>query len=116
MLNNIENVHLIDPLDYETFVQLIKRSYFILTDSGGLQEEATSLGKPVLVLREVTERIEAVEAGVSQLVGTKPETIIEKTVRLLEDPTEYSCMSKKINSYGDGKASSRIVATLMKEK
>jgi UDP-N-acetylglucosamine 2-epimerase (non-hydrolysing) len=115
MLNGIENVLLIEPLDYEYFVQLMKRSYLILTDSGGLQEEAPSLGKPVLVLREVTERPEAVEAGTAQIVGTQPERIIEKTMKLLEDKGEYERMSKAINPYGDGKASERIVARLLKE-
>jgi len=115
ILDGIENVLLIEPLDYEYFVQLMKRSYLILTDSGGLQEESPSLRKPVLVLREVTERPEAVEAGAIQIVGTQPEKIIEKTINLLEDKREYERMSKVINPYGDGKASDRIVACLLKE-
>lgn len=114
ILSGIENVLLIEPLDYEYFVQLMKRSYFILTDSGGLQEEAPSLGKPVLVLREVTERPEAVEAGTAQVVGTQSERIIKKTAELLEDKKGYERMSKAINPYGDGKASERIVARLLK--
>lgn len=115
ILGGIENVLLTDPLDYEPFVQLMKRSYLILTDSGGLQEEAPSLGKPVLVLREVTERPEAVEAGAAQIVGTRPERIIERTIELLENEREYQSMSKAVNPYGDGKASERIVARLLKE-
>ncbi len=115
MLSGIENVLLIEPLDYEYFVQLMKRSYLILTDSGGLQEEAPSLGKPVLVLREVTERPEAVEAGTAHVVGTQPERIIDKTMELLEDKEEYERMSKAINPYGDGEASERIVSRLLKE-
>jgi UDP-N-acetylglucosamine 2-epimerase (non-hydrolysing) len=115
ILSGIENVLLTDPLDYEPFVQLMKRSYLILTDSGGLQEEAPSLGKPVLVLREVTERPEAVEAGTAQIVGTRLERIIERTKELLEDQREYRRMSKAVNPYGDGKASKRIVARLLKE-
>ncbi len=115
MLGGIENVLLTDPLDYEPFVQLMKRSYLILTDSGGLQEEAPSLGKPVLVLREVTERPEAVNAGTAQIVGTRPEKIIERTLELLEDERAYQRMSRIVNPYGDGKASERIVARLLKE-
>jgi UDP-N-acetylglucosamine 2-epimerase (non-hydrolysing) len=115
ILNGIENVLLTEPLDYGPFVQLMKRSYLILTDSGGLQEEAPSLRKPVLVLREVTERPEAVGAGTAQIVGTRPEKIIERTIELLEDEREYTRMSKGVNPYGDGKASERIVARLLKE-
>lgn len=114
-LDRIENVLLTDPLDYEPFVQLMKRSYLILTDSGGLQEEAPNLGKPVLVLRDVTERPEAVEAGTTQIVGTRPEIIIERTKELLEDERKYQRMSTAMNPYGDGKASERIVARLLKE-
>ena len=114
ILSGIENVLLIEPLDYEYFVQLMKRSYLILTDSGGLQEEAPSLGKPVLVLREVTERPEAVEAGTAQIVGTQPARIIERTIKLLEDRPEYERMSKAINPYGDGKAAEKIVNILAK--
>ena len=115
ILDGIENVFLTEPLDYELFVQLMKRSYLLLTDSGGLQEEAPSLGKPVLVLREVTERPEAVEAGTTQIVGTRPERIIERTMELLQDEREYRKMSRAVNPYGDGKASERIVARLLKE-
>lgn len=115
MLSGIENILLVEPLTYEYFVQLMKRSYLVLTDSGGLQEEAPSLGKPVLVLREVTERPEAVEAGTAKLIGTKSEGIIEKAISLLEDRLEYERMAKAINPYGDGKASRRIVARFLKE-
>jgi UDP-N-acetylglucosamine 2-epimerase (non-hydrolysing) len=115
ILGGIKNVLLTEPLDYEPFVQLMKRSYLILTDSGGLQEEAPSLGKPVLVLREVTERPEAVEAGTVQIVGINPKKIIERTLELLDDEREYERMSKAVNPYGDGKASERIVGRLLKE-
>ena len=115
ILGGLKNVLLIDPLDYEPFVQLMKRSYLILTDSGGLQEEAPSLGRPVLVLRDVTERPEAVEAGAAQIVGTSPKRIIERTIELLEDEREYQQMSKAVYPYGDGKASERIIARLLKE-
>ena len=115
ILGGIENVLLTEPLDYEPFVQLMKRSYLVLTDSGGLQEEAPSLGKPVLVLREVTERPEAVEAGAARIVGTRTEEIIATTIKLLEDKRGYERMSKPVNPYGDGKASERIVARLLKE-
>lgn len=113
-LNGIENILLIKPLEYESFVQLMKRSYLILTDSGGLQEEAPSLGKPVLVLREVTERHEAIEAGTAEIVGTQPKKIIEKVINLLESKKDYERMSKAINPYGDGRASERIVSYLLK--
>jgi UDP-N-acetylglucosamine 2-epimerase (non-hydrolysing) len=115
ILGGIENVLLTEPLDYEPFVQLMRRSYLVLTDSGGLQEEAPSLGKPVLVLREVTERPEAIEAGTTQIVGTRPEKIIERTIGLLEDEKEYVRMSKGVNPYGDGRAGERIVGRLLKE-
>ena len=115
ILGGIENVLLTEPLDYKTFVQLMKRSYLVLTDSGGLQEEAPSLGKPVLVLREVTERPEAVETGAARIVGTRTEEITATTIKLLEDKRGYERMSKAINPYGDGKASVRIVTRLLKE-
>jgi UDP-N-acetylglucosamine 2-epimerase (non-hydrolysing) len=115
ILGGIQNIFLTEPLSYELFVQLLKRSYLVLTDSGGLQEEAPSLGKPVLVLREVTERPEAVAAGAAQIAGTRPEKIIEKTIGLLEDEIEYVRMSKALNPYGDGRAGERIVARFLKE-
>ncbi len=102
------NVLLMEPLEYVPFVDLMRRAWIILTDSGGIQEEAPSLGKPVLVLREKTERPEAVSAGTVKLVGTNPETIVSEAVRLLEDGPEYDRMKRIHNPYGDGCASSRI--------
>ncbi len=112
ILGNLPNVFLIDPLDYVPFVGLMQRAHIILTDSGGIQEEAPSLGKPVLVMREVTERPEAVEAGTAKLVGTDPETIVAEATRLLEDEAEYERRRPAHNPYGDGKASSRIAGIL----
>jgi len=109
ILSDVENVYLIDPLDYEPFVLLMNRSYFILTDSGGIQEEAPSLGKPVLVMRDTTERPEAVKAGTVRLVGTDREMIIQESQRLLQDTEAYESMAKAHNPYGDGKACERIV-------
>jgi UDP-N-acetylglucosamine 2-epimerase (non-hydrolysing) len=108
ILGGLPNVYLIDPLDYVPFVGLMERSHLILTDSGGVQEEAPSLGKPVLVMREVTERPEAVEAGTATLVGTNPEEIVAEATRLLEDRDEYERRRRIHNPYGDGKASARI--------
>jgi len=104
-----ENVHLIEPLDYLHFVYLMEKSYLILTDSGGVQEEAPSLGKPVLVMRETTERPEAVEAGTVKLVGTNKEKIVYETKKLLQNEKEYEKMSKAHNPYGDGLACQRIL-------
>ncbi len=115
ILKGIINVSLIEPLDYKYFVHLMRHSYLILTDSGGLQEEAPSLGKPVLVLRQVTERPEAVETGAAEVVGTQSREIVEATVKLLEDKKRYERMVQAINPYGDGKASKRIVKRLLKE-
>jgi UDP-N-acetylglucosamine 2-epimerase (non-hydrolysing) len=112
MLGGVERVHLIEPLDYIPFVHLMKASYLILTDSGGIQEEAPSLGKPVLVLRNITERPEAVEAGAAKLVGTDPQRIVVETLRLLQDPSEYSKMANVPNPFGDGKAALRIADIL----
>jgi UDP-N-acetylglucosamine 2-epimerase (non-hydrolysing) len=112
MLSGMERVHLIEPLDYISFVHLMKASYLILTDSGGIQEEAPSLGKPVLVLRNTTERPEAVEAGAAKLVGTDPQRIVAETLRLLQDPSGYSKMANVPNPFGDGKAALRIVDIL----
>jgi len=106
------NVHLIEPLDYLPFVWLMDRSYLIITDSGGVQEEAPSLGKPVLVMRDTTERPEAVEAGTVRLVGTTREKIVAETRRLLNDPHAYETMSMAHNPYGDGKAAGRIAEVL----
>jgi UDP-N-acetylglucosamine 2-epimerase len=104
---------LIEPLDYLSLVNLMKRSTLILTDSGGIQEEAPSLGVPVLVMRDTTERPEGIEAGVSKLVGTDAERIIKETVLLLTNPEAYALMASAINPYGDGRASERIVKALI---
>lgn len=109
MLHGHENIHLIDPLAYPYLVWLMKRSYLILTDSGGIQEEAPGLGKPVLVMRGVTERIEGVETGTCKVIGTSRERIVEETLRLLTDAQEYTRMSRAINPYGDGKSCDRIL-------
>lgn len=114
LLSGINNVYLISPLDYEPFVYLMSKSYLILTDSGGIQEEAPSLGKPVLVMRDTTERPEAVEAGTVKLVGTNPNTIINEVNKLLNDASLYERMSQAHNPYGDGKACQKIV-NLIKE-
>ncbi len=113
ILSGLKNVHLIAPLDYLSFVRLMQRAYVILTDSGGVQEEAPSLGKPVLVMRDVTERPEAIAAGTVQLVGTSTEHIIASVVQLYDRRADYLRMSQAINPYGDGLACERIVATLM---
>ena len=109
-----KNVHLIAPQSYLPFVALMNRSYLILTDSGGVQEEAPSLGKPVLVMRDTTERPEAVTAGTVKIVGTARESIVNEAVRLLIDENAYAKMKMAINPYGDGKAVQRIVNTLSK--
>jgi UDP-N-acetylglucosamine 2-epimerase (non-hydrolysing) len=103
-----DRVHLIEPLDYLPFVHLLKKAHIVLTDSGGIQEEAPSLGKPVLVMREVTERPEAVEAGTARLVGNRYGRIVEEVQRLLDDAEAYSAMASAANPYGDGKAAERI--------
>lgn len=108
-----ENIHIIEPVDYLSAVYLMQRSYLILTDSGGIQEEAPSLGKPVLVMREVTERPEAVEAGTVQLVGTSRDKIVQAVSLLMENSKEYERMSKAHNPYGDGTASQRICDILL---
>ena len=105
-------MHLIEPLEYSSLVWLMGRSYLVLTDSGGIQEEAPSLGKPVLVLRKVTERPEGVEAGVARVVGTDARSIHQETQRLLDDPQAYNKMARAVNPYGDGRASERIVDIL----
>lgn len=107
-LSGRDNVHLIDPQDYLPFVYLMRRSYLILTDSGGVQEEAPSLGKPVLVMRDTTERPEAVDAGTVKLVGTDAELIVREAEALLDDPAMYAGMAEAHNPYGDGKAAERI--------
>jgi UDP-N-acetylglucosamine 2-epimerase (non-hydrolysing) len=109
LLSNHPNIHLIDPLDYPSFVWMMQQSYLIITDSGGVQEEAPSLGKPVLVMRDTTERPEALEAGTVKLVGTNYERICESAFELLNDAGLYDRMSKAHNPYGDGKANERII-------
>lgn len=109
----LTNVHLIDPVDYLPFVYLMSRSHLIITDSGGVQEEAPSLGKPVLVMRETTERPEAVAAGTVILVGTSRERIVGETLNLLHNPSAYDAMSRAHNPYGDGQAAGRIVQTIL---
>ncbi len=113
MLGNVPNITLLPPLDYLPLVHLMKRVHLILTDSGGIQEEAPSLGKPVLVLRDVTERGEAVEAGTVRLVGADTEQILAWTRRLLDQPAEYQKMAQASNPYGDGQAAQRIVQALL---
>ncbi len=114
ILGSCPNIHLIEPLDYLPFVYLMSRAYLIVTDSGGIQEEAPSLGKPVLVMRDTTERPEAVEAGTAKLVGTDRGRIVMEATRLLEDAAAYRAMAQAHNPYGDGKASERIVDFLQK--
>ncbi len=112
ILERMENIHLIEPLDYEPFVVLLSRCKLVLTDSGGIQEEAPSLGKPVMVMRDVTERTEAVEAGTARLVGANRERIVAEVGELLDDDEKYLMMAKANNPYGDGRACSRIVEIL----
>jgi UDP-N-acetylglucosamine 2-epimerase (non-hydrolysing) len=112
MLGGIPNIILTEPLGYGDFVRLMSQAYLILTDSGGLQEEAPSLGIPVLVLRDVTERPEGVAAGAVRLVGTDENAIVASAVELLEDETAYSRMAQSVNPYGDGRASQRIVRAI----
>lgn len=109
-LRDVPGVHLIHPLEYKAFADLMAASTLILTDSGGIQEEAPSLGKPVLVLRDETERPEAVEAGVVRLVGPHRKAIVEAAAALLDDPRRYAAMATAVNPYGDGKAAGRITA------
>lgn len=112
ILGNVPNVHLIAPLDYEPFVYLLKHSHIVLTDSGGIQEEAPSLGKPVLVMRDVTERPEAIEAGTVRLVGADRSRIVTNVAELLDNEASYAAMSRAHNPYGDGKACGRIISVL----
>ena len=109
ILSDITNIYLIEPLQYEQFIYMMDKSFFIITDSGGVQEEAPSLGKPVLVMRDTTERPEALEAGTVKLVGTDTKLIIKEAQKLLDDKMEYEKMSKAHNPYGDGKACEKIV-------
>jgi len=112
-LHDLPNVTLLPPVDYLTLAHLLKHCYLVLTDSGGLQEEAPSLGKPVLVLRETTERPEAIEAGTAKIVGTNRETIVRETTRLLDDTDAYAAMARAVNPFGDGHAAERIVDALL---
>ena len=113
LLNGIQRIHLIEPVDYLAFIHLMKHSHLILTDSGGIQEEAPSLGKPVLVMRKLTERPEAYHAGVAKIVGTEKDSIIREVSLLLDNDEEYRKMSRMVNPYGDGKSAKRIVDVIM---
>jgi len=113
ILGAIDNIYLIEPLDYLSFIYLMNISTLILTDSGGVQEEAPSLGKPVLVMRDNTERPEGVEAGTVKLVGTLTDVIVEETILLLEDDTRYEKIARTHNPYGDGKAAEKIARVLL---
>ncbi|GGA66946.1 UDP-N-acetylglucosamine 2-epimerase [Arenimonas soli] len=115
ILGDVGNVHLIEPQDYLPFVYLMSRAHLILTDSGGIQEEAPSLGKPVLVMRDTTERPEAVEAGTVRLVGTDRERIVGEAARLLDDAEAYAVMSRAHNPYGDGRSAERIAGIIAGE-
>lgn len=112
ILGDHPRARLIEPVDYQQMIDLQRRSYLVLTDSGGLQEEAPSLGKPLLVLRDTTERPEAIEAGCARLVGTNPAQIVRETLRLLDDRAAYQTMARVANPFGDGHAAGRIVAIL----
>ncbi|MBR5511601.1 MAG: UDP-N-acetylglucosamine 2-epimerase, partial [Bacteroidaceae bacterium] len=111
-LSHFDNMFFIEPLEYLSFVYLMEKSNIVLTDSGGIQEEAPGLGKPVLVMRDTTERPEALEAGTVKLVGTDYEKIVCEVSSLLDDPEYYDTMSKAVNPYGDGLGCSRIVEFL----
>ena len=112
LLSNVSNINLVEPFQYEEFIYLMSKSYLILTDSGGIQEEAPSLGKPVLVMRDTTERPEAVEAGTVKLVGSDKSDIVKEVQNLLDDSSEYQRMSKAHNPYGNGNASKNILKIL----
>lgn len=113
LLSGIPNITLVPPFDYLTMIHVLKCATIVLTDSGGLQEEAPGLGVPVLVLRQVTERPEGVQAGTVRLVGSDPQTIIAETRRLLDDPQAHAAMARAVNPYGDGHAAERIVQALL---
>ena len=115
-LGGLERVHLIEPMDYEPFANLMGKVDIVLTDSGGIQEEAPALGKPVLVLRDTTERPEAVDAGTVKLVGTGYEDVLRETNLLLDDPAHYQKMADAANPYGDGKACERIIRAILQKK
>ena len=113
ILGGLPNVRLIDPLDYRDMAHCLQRAFLVLTDSGGLQEEAPALGTPVLVLRQVTERPEGLQAGTARLVGTDPDRIVAEASRLMDDPQAHAAMARAANPYGDGHAAERIVAALL---
>ena len=115
LLDGVPNITLLKPLDYLSLAHLMRRSYMVITDSGGIQEEAPALGKPVLVLRDATERPEAVAAGTVKLIGTDRQRIVAEAEGLLDDPSEYRRMARAVNPYGDGLASQRIVSALLEE-
>lgn len=115
ILKNKKNIHLLKPLDYESFIHVLKQCYLVLTDSGGVQEEAPAFGKPILVMREVTERPEGVEAGIAHLTGMNLDRIVKEVKRLLFSKIAYKNMAKVINPYGDGRASGRIVNAILKK-
>lgn len=116
VLGNLEQVHLIEPMDYEPFANLMAKVDIVLTDSGGIQEEAPALGKPVLVLRDTTERPEAVEAGTVKLVGTAYSDVLREATRLLDEPEYYRSMAEAANPYGDGRACERIIKAILADK
>jgi UDP-N-acetylglucosamine 2-epimerase (non-hydrolysing) len=111
-LRGLDNVMLVEPMAYGAFARLLQRSTIVLTDSGGMQEEAPSLGKPVLVMRDTTERPEAVTAGTARLVGTDPDRVYREVDRLLSSPRAYEQMANAVNPYGDGRAAQRTVAAI----
>jgi UDP-N-acetylglucosamine 2-epimerase (non-hydrolysing) len=111
-LADVDNVAMIDPQDYPQFVRLLRMCHLVLTDSGGVQEEAPGLGKPVLVMRETTERPEGVEAGTARLIGTDEDRIVAEVMALLDDPAAYDAMARAHNPFGDGHSSRRIVEVI----
>jgi len=113
VLGGIDNVAMIDPLDYPNFVRLLSLCHFVMTDSGGVQEEAPALAKPVLVMRETTERPEGVAAGTAKLVGNDEEVIVTEASRLLDDKAAYEAMARAHNPFGDGKSSERIARIIL---
>lgn len=115
-LSNTPNIHLIEPLDYPALIWLMEKSFFVLTDSGGIQEEAPTLGKPVLVMRDVTERQEGIEAGTAKLVGTNKEVIVKEAFNLLDNTMAYEAMAKAVNPYGDGTTCQQVVALIKNNK
>lgn len=114
ILKNINNVHLLSPLGYQFFIWLLNKSFLVITDSGGVQEEAPSLGKPILVIRDITERLEGIEAGTAKLVGTNEENIVKEIKKLITDKKEYKKMANAVNPYGDGKTSKKIFNIIKK--